>query len=79
MRLHSFSAAILATALIIPIHCLTKLHNGVVTLSPINSRDLENAYGLHARGVEDHGFSDLDPSTQARLVYGSPGGRLSLN
>ncbi|KAL8770087.1 MAG: hypothetical protein Q9209_004125 [Squamulea sp. 1 TL-2023] len=45
--------------------------DGPLTLHPLNLRDYENAIGLQRRAKED--FSQLDPGTQAQLIYGRPG------
>ncbi len=42
-----------------------------INLRPINIRSYESAMGLHRR--EEAKFSELDPQTQARLIWGRPG------
>ena len=46
-------------------------------LRPIAIRDFEEATGLERRDDKED-FSDLDPKTQAELIYGTPGGLYSL-
>ncbi|KAL8953271.1 MAG: hypothetical protein Q9222_000876 [Ikaeria aurantiellina] len=45
--------------------------NAASALKPININDFETAAGIQRRAAE--GFSHLDPSTQAHLIYGRPG------
>lgn len=45
----------------------------LTTLLPINLRDFESKiHGIQRR--DSAKFSDLDPATQAQLVYGNKGG-----
>lgn len=45
-------------------------------LRPIHIIDYEAAVGLQRRAPED--FSDLNLQTQSEIIYGSPGGTISL-
>lgn len=73
MRYHSFISALAVLSASLPVYCLSTDHGSPVTLSPINIKDFEAAAGIQRRVIED--FSDLDPATQARLIYGQPGGK----
>lgn len=72
MRCHSFLSSFVALSLGLPAYSLSRIADDPRTLSPINIRDFEAAAGIQRRASED--FSDLDPATQARLIYGRPGG-----
>ena len=76
MRVHSFTFTLAAFGFFQSVHCLSNLHDNVVTLSPINTKLYENAVGLQARATKEQDFSELDPKDQARLIYGHPGGTL---
>lgn len=72
MRCHNFISPVIALSLGLPAYCLSHIADDPLTLSPINIRDFESTVGIQRRASED--FSDLDPATQARLIYGRPGG-----
>lgn len=66
-----FILAVLSASL--PVYCLSNSHGNSIILSPIIIKDFEAADGIQRRADVD--FSDLDPATQARLIYGQPGGK----
>ena len=72
MRCHSFISSFVALSLTLPTYSFPRVADDPLTLSPINIKDFEAAAGIQRRASED--FSDLDPATQARLIYGQPGG-----
>ena len=68
-----------AWALTLPLVTLGLPRSDLVTrrpspshMRPINSKAFDYRNGLSTRASEE--FSDLDPKTQAQLIYGSPGG-----
>ena len=72
MRCHTFISSFVALSLSLPAYSFSHIADDPLTLLPINIRDFEAAAGIQRRASED--FSDLDPATQARLIYGQPGG-----
>lgn len=72
MHFHPF-VSLMALALGFWDHALANLSVEPVTLLPINLGDFESKIqGIQRR--DDAKFSDLDPATQAQLVYGNKGG-----
>ena len=75
MRFQSFVFPLAFLSLGLPTYCFSNTKEDSIILSPINIKDLETNDWPQRRATED--FSDLDPALQARLIYGSPGGKES--
>ena len=73
MHYHIFISTLAVLSASLPVYCLSNNHGNPITLSPINIKDFEATVGIQRRADVD--FSDLDPATQARLIYGQPGGK----
>ncbi|MCJ1260649.1 hypothetical protein MMC22_000511 [Lobaria immixta] len=71
MHCKSFISPFVALSLGLQAYCLSHAVDDSLTLLPINIRDFDATAGIQRRASED--FSDLDPTTQARLIYGRPG------